>query len=140
MSPDEMKSTIRNYLTELWQSHNIDVVDSIFHPNIVMHGPQPAEGLAVVKQALQYSTYAFSEASIEFHHQVVENDIVVTHFTVSAKHTDEFAGVKPTGNVIHTKSILIQRFENGLIVEDWPNIDFFGTMQQLGFKLVFGDG
>lgn len=141
MSPKEMKDKVRYYLTEIWCNHNPEVLGEVLHPDFVAHSNPPAVGIEMVKQSWKSGILeALSEKKVEFPHQLVEEDLIATHIIFTGKHTGELAGVKPTGNIITLKSIAIQRFENGLLVEGWPFPDRLGMMQQLGYKLTLDDG
>lgn len=140
MSPKEMKDKVRYYLTEIWCNHNLDVLDEVFHPDFVAHSNPPAVGIEAVKQSWKSGGLeALSEKKVEFPHQLVDGDLIATHIIFTGKHTGDLAGAKPTGNIITLKSIAIQRFENGLLVEGWPIPDRLGMMLQLGYKLTLED-
>ena len=140
MSPKEMKAKVRYYTEEIWNNHNLDVVDDVLHPDFVAHSNPPLVGIEAVKQSWKGGILeALSEKRVEFPHQLVEGDLIATHIIFTGKHTGEFAGAKPTGNNITFKSTLIQRFENGLLIEGWPFPDVLGLMQQLGYKLTLED-
>ncbi len=140
MSPKEMKAKVRYYLTEIWCNDNLDVLDEVLHPDFVAHSNPPQVGMEAVKQSWRSGNLeALSEKKVEFPHQIVEGDLIATHIIFTGKHIGDLAGAKPTGNIITLKSIAIQRFENGLLVEGWPIPDMLGMMQQLGYKLTLED-
>ena len=41
-------------------------------------------------------------------------------------------GIKPTGKKITIKGIIISRFENGKVVEEWEEANGVNILQQLG--------
>ena len=140
MSPEKMKAIVRNYLTEIWCNHNLDVLDEVLHPDFVAHSNPPQVGMDAAKQSWKSGGLeALSEKKVEFPHQIVEGDLIATHIIFTGKHIGDLAGAKPTGNLITLKSIAIQRFENDLLVEGWPFPDMLGMMQQLGYKLTLED-
>jgi SnoaL-like polyketide cyclase len=47
-------------------------------------------------------------------------------------HVGEFMGIAPTGKSITLTGILISRFVDGKVIEDWNNYDALGMLQQLG--------
>jgi predicted ester cyclase len=57
---------------------------------------------------------------------------VVTRYTASGTHQGEFFGVAPTDNSIEMTGITIDRFEEGRLVEEWPEYDLLGAMRQVG--------
>ncbi len=56
----------------------------------------------------------------------------VTCYTASGTHEGEFFGVPPTGERITMTEIAIDHFEDGKMVEEWPEYDLLGVMRQLG--------
>jgi predicted ester cyclase len=64
--------------------------------------------------------------------QIAEGDKVVTRYTVSGTHQGEFFGVAPTGKRITMSGIMVDRLEDGKMVEEWPEYDLLGVMRQLG--------
>jgi len=140
MPPEKMKAMVRYYLTEIWCNHNLDVLDEVLHPDFVAHSNPPKVGMEAVKQSWKSGGLeALSEKKVEFPHQIVEGDLIATHIIFTGKHIGVLARAKPTGNLITLKSIAIQRFENGLLVEGWPIPDRLGMMLQLGYKLTLED-
>ena len=63
---------------------------------------------------------------------MAEGDKVVTRYTVSGTHQGEFFGVPGTGERITMSGISIDRFEDGKMVEEWPEYDLLGVMRQIG--------
>ena len=63
---------------------------------------------------------------------MAEGDKVVTRYTVSSIHQGEFFGVAATGEQITMSGISIDRFEDGKMVEEWPEYDLLGVMRQIG--------
>ena len=57
---------------------------------------------------------------------------MVTRYTVSGTHQGEFFGVGATGERITMSGIMIDRLEDGKMVEEWPEYDLLGVMRQLG--------
>jgi predicted ester cyclase len=63
---------------------------------------------------------------------MAEGEKVVTRYTVSGTHQGEFFGVAGTGERITMSAISIDRFEDGKMVEEWPEYDLLGVMRQIG--------
>jgi predicted ester cyclase len=41
-------------------------------------------------------------------------------------------GIEPTGKVVEFNTVLIDRLEDGIIVEGWHSPDYFSLFRQLG--------
>ncbi|WP_292487183.1 ester cyclase [Methanohalobium sp.] len=63
---------------------------------------------------------------------IAEGDKVVTRWTASGTHQGVFQGIQPTGNQVVFTGITISRIENGIIVEDWEEVDQLNFTQQFG--------
>ena len=70
------------------------------------------------------------EMTVEF--MLIEDAMGVTGFTVSGTPYGEFMGIPATENVGTTPGIMVQRFEDGKVVEAWAVWDALGQLQQLG--------
>ena len=68
---------------------------------------------------------------IEFDFMLAEGDKVDCHFALVAKHTGEFAGIKPKGNLIRCPAISTFRVEDGKLVEAWEIFDSGNLLQQM---------
>jgi predicted ester cyclase len=64
--------------------------------------------------------------------QLAEGDLVATRATSSGTHTGPFQGIAPTGKRLSWTGIVIDRVQDGRIVESWGNWDMMGLLQQLG--------
>lgn len=73
----------------------------------------------------------FSDMRLEFDFLLAEGDKVDCHFALVAKHTGEFAGIKPKGNVIRCPAISTFRIEGGKLAEAWEIFDSGSLLQQM---------
>jgi predicted ester cyclase len=78
----------------------------------------------------------FREAFPDFHDsiddQIAEGDKVVTRFAFTGTRRGVLMGLEPTNKRATWMGIVIDRLEQGKIVEEWVSWDLFGMMQQLG--------
>jgi predicted ester cyclase len=64
--------------------------------------------------------------------QVAEGNKVVTRFSGGGRHTGNLLGAPSTGKGLRWTGIIISRFENGKIAEEWAEFDGLALLQQLG--------
>ena len=64
--------------------------------------------------------------------QVAEGEMVTTRLNGSGRHTGELMGAAPTGKEIKWTVIVISRFEDGKIAEEWAEFDALSLLQQIG--------
>ena len=58
-------------------------------------------------------------------------DKLVTRWTIRGTHEGEFMGIAPTHKPFTLTGIVIDRFVDGKIVEEWEEADALGLMRQL---------
>ncbi|NYT19029.1 MAG: ester cyclase [Methanosarcinales archaeon] len=63
---------------------------------------------------------------------IAEGDKVVTRWTASGTHLADFQGVPPTHKPVTFTGITITRLEDGMIAEDWEEVDQLNFAQQFG--------
>lgn len=70
------------------------------------------------------------QSSIE--EQIALDDKVVIRVMFRGTHLGLYSGVPPTGKVVEVMALILWRFEEGKVVENWTVADQFGLFQQLG--------
>ncbi len=134
MSAEQNKKLVLRWKEELWDRHNLNVIDELCAPEYVGHmvfTPGPVRGREPFKQLLAAYVAAFDvQDTREF--LIAEGDMVVIHDIYRVKHIGAFQGIAPTGKEATATGIDIYRIVDGKIVEQWFEADFTGLMQQLG--------
>ena len=100
--------------------------------DFVAHQPYGPQNREAFVEHLNGFLMAFSDSQFTVKKQVAEEDTVVTETTWHAVHSGDFQGAPPTGKQIEINAILIERFEDGKIVEHRGLFDRLSLMQQLG--------
>ena len=131
MSAEKNMALARRFI-EASVKGDLDALDEMLSPDFVGHskllpGQQPGrEGL---KWATTKLSAAVPNASVHFEDQLAANDKVVTRFVVRGAHDrGELMGVSATGRQMINEGMVIHRFEDGKIAEEW-------SMGTLGSKL-----
>lgn len=136
MSPESMKALVRRYLTELHHNDNLAVVEEVFHKDFVGHPTPPVRGLDALKDVFKSSMEGLSDRSVTFHRLLVEGDFLTVHLTLAGKHTGDFMGAKPTAKQVAFETIMIERFQDGQIIEVWPAPSQMPLMKELGYTIT----
>lgn len=86
------------------------------------------EGLIVM-----FRTYrqAFPDMAIEVHDLIVGDGKTVLDFSLSGTHEGDFMGLPATGRKFKTRGIVISRFQEGKIAEEWEILDVMSMLDQL---------
>ena len=134
MSVEENKALIRRQFDELWNRHDLDVVDELFAADYVGHlYPYPAiQGPKMVKRIAVMLRTGFPDSRYTVDDQIAEGDKVATRYTFSGTHTGDYQGLAPTGKPAEMTGMLISQVADGKIIEEWLNVDLLGLLQQLG--------
>jgi predicted ester cyclase len=59
-------------------------------------------------------------------------DKVIARYSGKGTHSGTFLGVAPTGRSVSYSGIIIWRFVEGKVVEEWTSWDALSILQQLG--------
>ena len=126
------KALVRRYyaeamgdLTGIEQVVSATFVDHHFPPGL----PPGPDGVRHFFQNILGGV--FSDMRLEFDFLLAEGDKVDCHFTLVAKHTGEFAGIPPKGNLIRCPAISTFRVEDGKLAEAWEIFDSGNLLQQM---------
>lgn len=135
MSTEQNKATFRRYVEEAGNKGNLELADEIFDRYLAHQsdGSVLERGPEDVKRFMGEFREAFPDFHSTIEDQIAEGDKVVTRWTMSGTHQDEFRGIAPTGKQITVTGIGIFRFsDEGKVIESWDNFDQLGMMRQLG--------
>jgi steroid delta-isomerase-like uncharacterized protein len=134
MSTEENKAIARRWFEESGNRHNLAIVDELFTPDYVNHalGAASGGGREGEKQLIAGMFTAFPDMRFTVEDMVAEGDKVAVRYTIQGTHQGPFMGLPATGKAFTTMAIVILRFENGKIAEEWFQGDDLGMMQQLG--------
>ena len=131
------KEKVRRVLEEAFGQGKVEVIDEVLHSDFVCYDPNSESGeirgAETIKREIEYFRQAFPDFLWRVEDQVAEGDKVVSRYTMGGTHQGEFFGVPATGKRVEITGIQIDRFdESGKLVEEWPEYDLLGAMQQMG--------
>jgi predicted ester cyclase len=126
------KALVRRYYAEAMG--DLSGIDQVVSPAFVDHHFPPGlpAGPAGVRQFFRSILGGiFSDMKLEFEFLLAEGDKVDCHFALVARHTGEFAGIKPKGNIIRCPAISTFRIQDGKLAEAWEIFDSGSLLQQM---------
>lgn len=132
MNPEENKAIARNYLEQVWNHQNLDVIDQVISPNYIQHIAGVSPGREGVKDFFRAIWLAFPDIRIIVDDMIAEGDKVAWRFTNAGTHDGPFRGIPRTGKQVRLTGFALVRMENGQFAEAWGEQDNLGLMQQLG--------
>ena len=113
---------------------NSSVLDGLYTDDYVYHGIPllgDLKGLDSFKAMVSGFVGAISDFREEVVDQIAEGDKVVTRLSGSGRHTGELMGAAPTGKELKWTAVVISRFIDGKIAEEWVEFDALSFLQQL---------
>jgi steroid delta-isomerase-like uncharacterized protein len=127
------KALARRIFDEMESKGNLSIADETFASDFVNHTPfGENHGPQGAKQFVKMLRSAFPDLHATVEDQVAEGDKVATRFTARGTHKGELNGIPASANTMEISGIVISRFANGKIIEQWGNPDVFGLMRQIG--------
>lgn len=133
MSAEQQKRSIQRWVEGTWNNGNLALADEVYSADYIVHDPAgPIQGLEALKQFVTMFRTAFPDIHVTIEDMIAEGDKVVWRYTLRGTHRGEFMGIAPTGKSMTLTGILISRFVDDKVVEDWNNYDALGMLQQLG--------
>jgi steroid delta-isomerase-like uncharacterized protein len=133
MSAQQQKMMIQRWVEVAWNNGDLAIADEVYSPDYLLHDPaRPIHGTEALKQFVATFLTGFPDIHVTIEDMIAEGDKVVWRYTVRGTHKGEFMGIAPTGKSITLTGILISRFADDKVVEDWNNYDALGMLQQLG--------
>jgi steroid delta-isomerase-like uncharacterized protein len=129
---EENKALARKFL-RMFEIGDPGMADEIVAADYYNHdAPDPNIGSEGVKAAATMFKNALPDVQLKIAFQLTQEDKVVTRYTWSGTHQDEYYGIPATGKRVNWTSTVTFRIADGKIREAWLNSDRLGLMQQLG--------
>jgi steroid delta-isomerase-like uncharacterized protein len=134
MTPDEMKQKTRRVYDEAFSQGRLEVVDEVVSPQYRSQDPMAGEieGVEGAKRLIMMLRTALPDMVIEVDDMLVDGDQVAARWTGHGTHLGPLGPIPPTGKSATVSGIVIARFEDGQIVEEWQNWDALGMLRQFG--------
>ena len=127
MSTAQNKATMQQFVNLT----DNDKILQLLHADFVANQPSGPQNREAFLQHMNYFNTVFSDTFFTIEGQVAEGDIVVTYGKWGGTHSSSFQGVPPTGKQIAISAVIVDRFEDGKIIEHRGQFDMFSMMQQL---------
>jgi SAM-dependent methyltransferase/predicted ester cyclase len=118
--------TARRALEEVCSGRKLDEIPRDYHPDFVDHVNRfTYRGYDGARQSVALYLALFPDLSFQVDDQVTEDDKVASRWTLRGTHK---------GRKVELRGIVISRFEDGRIIEDWASSDTLELVRQLGLR------
>ncbi len=134
MSTETNKAIVRRMNEQVWNKHQVDLVDEFYTEDIVYHhsGFPSFSGLEAMRKFVAIVLNAYPDLHGTEEDMIAEGDKVVVRGSKRCTHQGELLGIPPTGKQVKTTMTGIFRLVNGKIAEVWFWNDNLSEFQQLG--------
>jgi ubiquinone/menaquinone biosynthesis C-methylase UbiE/ketosteroid isomerase-like protein len=118
--------TARRALEEVCSGRNLEGIPRDYHPEFVDHVNRLTyRGHGGARRSVALYLELFPDLRFEVNDQVTEGDKVASRWTLRGTHK---------GREVELRGIVISRFEDGRIIEDWAASDTMELVRQLGLR------
>jgi predicted ester cyclase len=138
-SKEEFKLRFTSAMFEAYGKGNVDALDEINDPEIIIHFTEMPDTLGVEahKQYMRESLKSASDVLFKYTEWIFDGNRVALRFTETWKHTGEITGFPPpSGKTITNYGCMFLHLKKGKIKEAWMFCNEVDIYQQLGFKLT----
>jgi steroid delta-isomerase-like uncharacterized protein len=129
----ENEAVVRRLIEEVLNGGQTDLLADLVAADHVGHDPlgdhYGPEGMRIA--VAEYRT-AFPDLRVTIEDLVTAGDEVVHRFTLRGTHAGPFMGIPPTGRVVTSSGIAIDRLAGGKVTETWVSIDALNLLRQMG--------
>ena len=127
------ETVMRRFIGEVINNGDFSVLDELVQPNYVYRSPdQELDGPEALKGLLAAYRIAFPDLNVRIDDLVNGGDKVVISVTLTGTHEGDLMGIAPTGKPVNIKGMILSRFQDGKIVEEYEILDMLAMFQQLG--------
>lgn len=123
MATKDYKRLADRVWDEIWHRGNLDRLDDLFASDFVRRDPG---------RELHGVRTAFPDGRFTTEDQISEGNKIAVRYRFEGTHLGAFQGMPPTHKQVSYSGILIYRFADDKIAEQWTEIDLFGFLRQLG--------
>jgi len=126
----DQTDTARRALEDVCSGRDLDGIASVYHPDFVDHVNRlEYRGHDGARRSVALYLELFPDLRFEVEEQVSEGDRVASRWTLRGTHR---------GRSVELRGIVISRFEDGRIIEDWAASDTLELVRQLGLRRTVG--
>ncbi|MGD2110918.1 MAG: ester cyclase [Phycisphaerae bacterium] len=115
---------------EILGNGDLDVVDEVFATSFVLHaGGRDHKGRAFVKRFAGQLRTAFPDLRVVDVAVLLQaGDTVAWQRTLRGMHEAELKGIPPTGQKVEWRDMVVTRFDDEMIAEDWGVSELAGEL------------
>jgi ubiquinone/menaquinone biosynthesis C-methylase UbiE/predicted ester cyclase len=122
----DQTETARRAIEEVCSGRHLDEIPRLYHPDFVDHVNRLTyRGHDGARRSVAFYLELFPDLRLQVDEQVSEGDRVASRWTLRGTHR---------GRRVELRGIVISRFEDGRIIEDWAASDTLELVRRLGIR------
>ena len=133
---EEQNKAIIIKAQEAWNKVDIEALKEIYSPDYVWHfAGEGTLSLEDLIEDLKWEKTGYPDRTYSIEDIFSKGDKVVSRYVYRGTHEGDREGFPATGKKVEMEGIIIDRIENGKIVESWDVADLLSLYEQLGMEL-----
>lgn len=134
MSASPYEPLVRDYIDVVFNRHELNNTEAYWADNLVSHwlGQQTIKGIPAWRSAMTAFFTAFPDLTFTLDDLFFSADRGVWRGHWRGTQHGDWAEIASSGRKAEWTAIIIARFTDGKLVEDWVQYDRFGLYRQLG--------
>jgi steroid delta-isomerase-like uncharacterized protein len=140
MGAAKIREIDRHYLEEVWNKGNVALTGEFLTPDTIYHGMggREVKGIEGMRQYAMALRFALPDLHFTIKDIITEGDIVMYRYEMQGTFTAPYGNIPPTGKKMRLIGMMLDRFQDGKIVESWDVFDRLTFLQQLGIPIPPG--
>lgn len=134
---------VRDLIQRFFNGHDPNLAAEFFTPDLHWHGGSvgSVEGSSNYADVMRQFFAALPDVHATEQDVVAEGDKVAMRFVVEGAHLGTLWGVPATGNPVRWDALMIYRFVDGKVAEQWAVEDWTAILQRvIGFRPPWSNG
>ena len=135
----QQAEALGNIYVQARDQHNLDLLNQIYSPDVVVHDPmvaEPIQGLDALKQYYERSHMAFPNLKTSLDEMYLDGDHIIWVWTFTGTNTGPMGDTPPTGKSVSFRGVAIDMLSNGKIAEEWLYYNVLDSYTQLGMTMT----
>ena len=128
----DSKQAVLDRFLDAYNAGDWDRLDELVTADYVHHNCADERDLAQFKQGARWIRSGLPDFRVEVEDLIEDGDKVAMRFVGRGIHSGSLAGEAPTSNPVTMHGVMIYRFRDGLIAEDWEAMDEQQLIRQIG--------
>jgi steroid delta-isomerase-like uncharacterized protein len=125
---------------QFWNTGSVALVEEVFTPDYILHLVGRADPEVVGTESLieivNFYNTAYPDMNYVADEVMISGDRVIMRLNFTGTNTGPRGNMPPTGKIVNSKALVISKFKNGKISEEWVYVNRASVYRQLGYKLI----